>query len=74
MAVVGFLMNPIAGMGGRVGHKGTDDKVAEARRRGAEPGARSRALSMLRALRDLLQGEPSVTRIDWLTCGGRDGD
>jgi predicted polyphosphate/ATP-dependent NAD kinase len=73
MAVVGFLMNPIAGMGGRVGLKGTDAMVAEARRRGAEPCARSRALSMLHALRDQLQSGPSASRIDWLTCAGEMG-
>jgi predicted polyphosphate/ATP-dependent NAD kinase len=73
MAVVGFLMNPIAGMGGRVGLKGTDDMVAEARRRGAEPCARSRALSMLQALRERLQREPSAPRVDWLVCAGEMG-
>lgn len=40
---VGFVVNPIAGMGGRVGLKGTDDKVAEARERGATPRAPDRA-------------------------------
>jgi len=73
MAVVGFLVNPIAGMGGRVGLKGTDDMVAEARRRGAEPNARARALSMLQVLRDHLKSEPSAPAIDWLTCAGEMG-
>jgi predicted polyphosphate/ATP-dependent NAD kinase len=73
MAVVGFLVNPIAGMGGRVGLKGTDDMVAEARRRGAEPNARARALSMLQVLRDRLKSEPSAPAIDWLTCAGEMG-
>jgi predicted polyphosphate/ATP-dependent NAD kinase len=73
MAVVGFLVNPIAGMGGRVGLKGTDDMVAEARRRGAEPSARSRALSMLHALRDHLEREPGAPEIHWLTCAGEMG-
>ena len=40
---VGFVMNPVAGMGGRVGLKGTDGKVAEAVARGAEPRAPDRA-------------------------------
>ncbi|GAA0506675.1 ATP-NAD kinase family protein [Halorubrum aquaticum] len=40
---VGVVMNPIAGMGGRVGLKGTDGKIAEARERGAEPRAPDRA-------------------------------
>ena len=47
---VGFLLNPVAGMGGRVGLKGTDGKVAEARARGAEPRAPDRARRALDAL------------------------
>jgi len=48
---VGVVVNPIAGMGGRVGLKGTDGKVAEARERGAEPRAPERAVAALSALR-----------------------
>ncbi|TKX54557.1 N-acetylglucosamine-1-phosphate uridyltransferase [Halorubrum sp. SP3] len=40
---VGIAVNPVAGMGGRVGLKGTDGKVAEAVERGAEPRAPDRA-------------------------------
>jgi predicted polyphosphate/ATP-dependent NAD kinase len=50
---VGFVMNPIAGMGGRVGLKGTDNKVAEARARGATPQAREQALRALTTIADL---------------------
>jgi predicted polyphosphate/ATP-dependent NAD kinase len=51
---IGFLINPIAGMGGRVGLKGTDDVVEEAIRRGARPVAPDRARDFLRTLRQLV--------------------
>ncbi|MFC4544469.1 ATP-NAD kinase family protein [Halosolutus amylolyticus] len=50
MKSLGVVVNPIAGMGGRVGLKGTDGNVAEARRRGAEPRAPDRARTALSAL------------------------
>ena len=46
---IGFLINPIAGMGGRVGLKGTDGIVEEAQKRGAQPVAPSRAVQFLEA-------------------------
>ena len=52
MRRVGLVVNPIAGMGGRVGLKGTDNKVEEARRRGAEPRAPNRARQALEHLRE----------------------
>jgi NAD+ kinase len=52
MRRIGFVVNPIAGMGGRVGLKGTDGKVAEAFDRGAEPRAPDRAREALEALRE----------------------
>jgi NAD+ kinase len=50
MRCIGVVVNPIAGMGGRVGLKGTDGKVDEARARGAEPRAPGRAREALEAL------------------------
>ncbi|ELZ07950.1 ATP-NAD kinase family protein [Natrialba aegyptia] len=50
MDALGVVVNPIAGMGGRVGLKGTDETLAEARERGAEPRAPTRAREALTAL------------------------
>ncbi|WP_144901565.1 ATP-NAD kinase family protein [Halobellus captivus] len=58
---IGLVVNPIAGMGGRVGLKGTDGKVEEARRRGAEPRAPDRAKRALEHLRELNDGFDLVT-------------
>ncbi|MFB6220077.1 MAG: ATP-NAD kinase family protein [Halolamina sp.] len=59
---IGFVLNPIAGMGGRVGLKGTDEKVEEARARGAEPRAPERAERALDALADRL---PDADILTW---------
>ncbi|MFC7166183.1 ATP-NAD kinase family protein [Halospeciosus flavus] len=68
MRTIGFVVNPIAGMGGRVGLKGTDEMVAEARRRGAEQRAPERAVEALSALRSADED------IRLLTYGGAMGE
>ncbi|MFQ3319635.1 MAG: putative polyphosphate/ATP-dependent NAD kinase [Natronomonas sp.] len=68
MRDVGLVVNPIAGMGGRVGLKGTDNKVEEARRRGAEPRAPSRAQEALEHLRE------QPTDVELYTYGGVMGE
>ncbi|PSP86887.1 N-acetylglucosamine-1-phosphate uridyltransferase [Halobacteriales archaeon QS_4_69_34] len=57
MRRIGFVLNPIAGMGGRVGLKGTDGKVAAARARGAEPRAPGRAREALDVLAERAHSE-----------------
>ncbi|MCC6887883.1 MAG: ATP-NAD kinase family protein [Hyphomicrobiales bacterium] len=74
MARIGFVINPIAGMGGRVGLKGTDGMVSEAARRGARPIANERAMEALRELKRLLEGEPGAPLIEWRTVSGAMGE
>ena len=66
MKRIGLIVNPVAGMGGSVGLKGTDGKVDEARRRGAVPHAMDRARITL----DLLSREPGL---HFITCSGAMG-
>ena len=61
MCRLGLVVNPIAGMGGRVGLKGTDGKVKRARELGAEMRAPDRAVEMLRELDDIADDVTIVT-------------
>lgn len=70
---IGFVVNPIAGMGGRVGLKGTDGVVELAIERGAVPSAGARAEETLRALRERLRRRSDAPTVRWLTCAGAMG-
>jgi predicted polyphosphate/ATP-dependent NAD kinase len=50
---IGFIVNPIAGMGGKVGLKGTDEVSKKAAAMGAEPIAPERAVEFLKKLSQL---------------------
>ncbi|MFW9798946.1 MAG: ATP-NAD kinase family protein [Candidatus Thorarchaeota archaeon] len=70
--IVGLLVNPIAGMGGRVGLKGTDGVLEEAIRRGAEPVAPRRAIEFLSALQTVMQH--SSRNVKLIACPGEMGE
>jgi len=61
---MGFIVNPIAGMGGRVGLKGTDGILEEAIARGAKPIAPKRAIEFLQKLKENMESG----KIEVLTC------
>lgn len=69
MLKIGLIVNPLAGIGGATGLKGSDGEeiVAEAMRRGAQPQAPARAA---RALQELA-GEP-VRLLTWQGAMGED--
>ena len=68
---IGFIVNPIAGMGGRVGLKGTDDVLTQAVTLGAHPVARKKAEEMLQAFS---KESPLTDEILWVTCSGDMGN
>ncbi len=63
---LGFIVNPIAGMGGRVGLKGTDGVVKEAIAKGATPVSPGRAREFLEELKEYMTETP----MNILTCPG----
>ncbi|MDI6690434.1 MAG: ATP-NAD kinase family protein [Candidatus Bathyarchaeota archaeon] len=63
---LGFIVNPIAGMGGKVGLKGTDGVLKEAIARGAKPVAPKRAIEFLQKLKEKF----AQTKIEVFTCPG----
>lgn len=69
---IGFLVNPVAGMGGKVGLKGTDDKAQKALSLGAKPISQHRASEMLDELSKLYNGAKNVPA-KFLTCSGKMG-
>jgi predicted polyphosphate/ATP-dependent NAD kinase len=67
---IGFLVNPIAGMGGKVGLKGTDGVLQSALKLGAKPLAPSKAEQMLTDFSAMVTEASALT---WVTCDGAMG-
>lgn len=63
MKRIGLIINPVAGMGGSVGLKGTDGNVEEARLRGAVPHSQDRARQALLPL-------SRTPDLSFITCAG----
>jgi predicted polyphosphate/ATP-dependent NAD kinase len=67
---LGFIVNPIAGMGGRVGLKGTDGILEEAIAKEAKPIAPKRAKEFLQKLKE----NSGETKIEVVACPGIMGE
>ncbi|DAC48689.1 MAG TPA: ATP-NAD kinase [Candidatus Poseidoniales archaeon] len=68
MTLVGLLVNPDAGLGGKLGFKGSDGKAEQARSAGAEDRSGPRMHQTLQRLIEL-----GTENVQFLTCGGRMG-
>jgi predicted polyphosphate/ATP-dependent NAD kinase len=64
---IGLIVNPDAGLGGRLGFKGSDGRAAEARAAGAEDRSGPRMMQALERCKDRL------VDVEILTCSGRMG-
>ncbi|MEL0189560.1 MAG: ATP-NAD kinase family protein [Candidatus Thalassarchaeaceae archaeon] len=71
MVRIGLLANPDAGLGGRLGLKGSDGQAELARSRGAEDRSGPRLKSMLEYFSKIHRGEQ--VDLEWVTSRGRMG-
>ena len=71
MTRIGILVNPDAGLGGRLGYKGTDGRAAEARAAGAVDRSGPRMTDALSRFAELLSHLREAPHL--MTCSGRMG-
>jgi predicted polyphosphate/ATP-dependent NAD kinase len=67
---IGFVVNPIAGMGGKVGLKGTDGVLNQAIKLGAKPIAYIKANE---TIKEFILNNSKKDEIKWLACNGEMG-
>lgn len=67
---IGFLINPIAGMGGRVGLKGTDGVYKKAKKLGAKPISVKKANDAIKEFNEKYKLEKEIK---WYTCKDKMG-
>ena len=68
---IGFIVNPVAGMGGKVGLKGTDGVISQAIKLGAKPIAPKKAVETIKAF---LKYFSNTEKIKWITCSKEMGE
>ena len=67
---IGFIVNPIAGMGGKVGLKGTDGVLKQAIKLGAKPISPDKAIE---TIKEFISKFSEKNDIKWFTCSGEMG-
>ena len=72
MARIGVLVNPDAGLGGRLGFKGSDGRADEARSSGAKDRAGPRMMEAINHIFNLIQSKKCL-EFDLFVCGGKMG-
>jgi predicted polyphosphate/ATP-dependent NAD kinase len=67
---IGFIVNSIAGMGGKVGLKGTDGVLEQALKLGAKPISPDKAIE---TIKEFISKFSEKDAIQWFTCSGNMG-
>ena len=72
MALIGVLVNPDAGLGGKLGFKGSDGRAEEARKSGAKDRAGPRMRETLTNIFELIK-LGRCAEFELIICGGKMG-